>query len=135
MKTQLQTGMNNQPSFGMALKVTNGAIKLLKRQSAYRNYKEALPNMQKLAENFDLTLKKEGCDVVMIATPKNKRGINNWLTRSIYGLLGKKGDSYLVAECDFRSSNPNKIFKSNPIEAITINAIESLEQKLPRSFF
>ena len=79
--------LNNQPSFGMALKIKSGVLKSITNNGNLDEFKKALPELKQLAKDVDITIRKEdisGSMLRYIATPTNKFKINNPITRGLY---------------------------------------------------
>lgn len=99
------TEKNDQPSFGMALKVQDNLYTIFKKGFIdYAEYmKEAMQDLKLLAKDFDITLRAKTSytgnvnTLTAIVTPVNKLKMNNFLTRFIYkenNLAGKSSKEF-----------------------------------------
>jgi len=97
MGIQVQSSnINNQTSFGM-LKFQNKTkiYKILEKFGKLDEFKKAEPILEDLSLNHDITVKLSafGDSLNYIATPMNKLKMNNSITRSVYGMKHKVGES------------------------------------------
>jgi len=95
----ISSTQNKQQSFEMAFKPTNSAIKKVLELGTVDEFKAALPEIKEMAKDCDITLKRKMISMdeypsdylYITATPLNKMGLNNPITRIYYKLTNSYG--------------------------------------------
>jgi len=92
---KVQQASSSTQSFGMALKIKRSALCSIIRADKLDQFEKVLPELKKMTEKVDLTIFAhwENATLFFTATPKNKLGINNAITREIYDAVRKSGFS------------------------------------------
>lgn len=127
MTMQVQPKMNNQTSFGMALKVDKQTLKVMKNHDLLDRFNSELPALKKASKDVNVQIYTVrhymGADFVYEATPVNKLKMNNFLSYTYNLIKNKVGQSrceasvqsYLIEEWPEKYSFLTKVEEAKAI--------------------